>query len=113
MAVAVPRPATLEEVLACFHAGLRYLHEGRIPRLLYKRIPGFYNTLPDDEVAYALFLLEARLSRRDCAVVIPQADRRRFRNGVNGRLKRPARAMSALCKRRTIPRFGGACSSQD
>ncbi len=58
----VPREATLCEVLESFHALLRHLHEGGIARLLYKRCPRFYNTLPDDEVDYAFFILEARLS---------------------------------------------------
>jgi hypothetical protein len=73
--LAVPRDATLCEVLACFHALLRYLHEQGIPRLRYKRCPRFYNTLSDDEVAYALFILEAQLYRRDCALVVNLADR--------------------------------------
>ena len=87
----VSRPATLHDVLACFHACLRYLHEQRISRLLYKRIPGFYNTLPDDEVAYALFLLEARLYRRDCAVVISQADRLPFQERRKRQIKKADR----------------------
>ena len=71
----VGRTATLCEVLACFQAALSYLDEQRIERLLYKRIPAFYNTLPDDEMDYALFLLDARLYRRDCALVVPMSDR--------------------------------------
>ena len=71
----VPRAATLCDVLACFHAVLQYLRRRQISKLLYKRIPGFYNTLPDDEVAYALFLLDARLYRRDCSLAISQTDR--------------------------------------
>jgi len=70
----VSRTATLSDVLTCFHAVLHYLSERQISKLLYKRIPAFYNTLPDDEVAYALFLLEARLYRRDCSTTISQAD---------------------------------------
>ncbi len=71
----VSRTATLGDVLACFHVVLHYLSQGQISKLLYKRIPGFYNTLPDDEVAYALFLLDARLYRRDSATAVSQADR--------------------------------------
>ena len=71
----VSRYATLCQVLACFHAVLRHLSREHIPSLLYKQIPGFYNTLPDDEVNYALFLMEARLCRRDCATVVVQSDR--------------------------------------
>jgi RimJ/RimL family protein N-acetyltransferase len=88
----VSRSATLHEVLACFHACLRHLHERQIPTLRYKRIPGFYNTLPDDEVAYALFLLGARLYRRDCAVVVPQADRLPFEERRRRQIKKAGQA---------------------
>jgi hypothetical protein len=71
----VPRDVRLSEVLASFHALLCHLQQEGIERLLFKRCPHFYNSLPDDEVAYALFLLEARLCRRDCALVVNLADR--------------------------------------
>lgn len=84
----VSRSATLREVLACLHACLRHLHERQIATLRYKQIPGFYNPLPDDEVAYALFLLEARLYRRDCAVVVSQADRLPFQERRRRQIKK-------------------------
>ena len=84
----VSRSATLHDMLVCFHACLRHLHERQIPTLRYKRIPGFYNTLPDDEVAYALFLLEARLYRRDSAVVVSQADRLPFEERRRRQIKK-------------------------
>ncbi len=110
----VPPSVTLHEVLACFHACLRHLHERQIPTLRYKRIPGFYNTLPDDEVAYGLFLLEARLYRRDCAVVVPQADRLPFQERRRRQIKKAGRAgvrivqennYSAFWERVLIPRL--------
>jgi hypothetical protein len=88
----VPRDARLGEVLASFHALLRYLHEQGIPKLLYKRCPHFYNTLPDDEVAYALFILEARLCRRDCALVVNLADRLALSTRRKREIKKAARA---------------------
>jgi len=75
------RAAKLEDVLASFHVVLHYLSQRQISKLIYKRIPGFYNTLPDDEAAYALFILDARLTRRDCATAISQADRLPLRRG--------------------------------
>lgn len=84
----VARTAKLTEVLASFYALLRGLVELQIPRLKYKRIPGFYNTLPDSEVDYALFLLEARLYRRDCASAVAQADRLPLRKGHHSALVR-------------------------
>ena len=87
----VGRTASLGEVLACFHAALQHLHQQHISRLLFKRLPSFYNTLPDDDVAYALFLLEARLYRRDCASVVTQADRLPFRASRRREVEKAAR----------------------
>lgn len=69
------RVARLGDTLAAFHACLRYLEQQQIATLLYRRIPAFYFNTPDDDIAYALFLLEARLYRRACATVIAQFDR--------------------------------------
>jgi hypothetical protein len=71
----VRKEAGLKEVLECFYACLRYLHSEKIERLLYKKIPTFYNDFPDDEVAYIMFLLDAHLYRRDCAIVVPLSQR--------------------------------------
>jgi hypothetical protein len=86
--LAVAPNATLREVLACFQAVLRDLSQRQITRLLYKRIPGFYNSQPDDETAYALFLLDARLYRRDGTATIAQQDRLPFRKGHHYMIKR-------------------------
>jgi acetyltransferase-like isoleucine patch superfamily enzyme/CheY-like chemotaxis protein len=86
----VSRAATLGDVLTCFHEVLHYLSQRQISKLLYKRIPGFYNTLPDDEVAYALFLLDARLYRRDCSTAVSQADRLPFRRDRKSLIKKAA-----------------------
>ena len=67
---------------------LHYLSQNRIFKLRYKRIPGFYNTLPDDEVTYALFLLEARLYRRDCASAVSLEDRLPICRGRKGLIKK-------------------------
>ena len=87
----VSREANLHEVLACFHAGLRYLWERKVAKLIYKRIPSFYNTLPDDDAAYALFLLDAQLCRRDCALVVNLGDRLPFRKGRKSEISKARR----------------------
>jgi hypothetical protein len=83
--------ATLCDVLEGFHAGLEFLHLNQIESLVYKRIPRFYNVLPDDEADYALFLLEAQLSRRDCAIVVSQQDRLPFRKGRKSEISKARR----------------------
>jgi len=87
----VSRTATLDDVLNCCYEVLKHLNEKRIFKLLYKRIPGFYNTLPGDEVAYALFLLDAQLYRRDCSTAVDQADRLPLRKGHKYLIKKATR----------------------
>ena len=74
----VARDARLKEVLGCFHAVLKYLADAGISKWFYKRIPSFYHTLSADDLAYALFLVEARLYRQDCATTVAEADRLPF-----------------------------------
>jgi hypothetical protein len=62
---------TLRETLWYFHELLGHLSRSNIPKLLYKRMPAYYSGRPDDELGYCLFLLEARLYRRDCSLVLP------------------------------------------
>jgi Acetyltransferase (GNAT) domain len=69
------RAVRLGDVLACFHAVLRHLSRRGISQLRYKRMPGYYQTITEDDIEYALFLLEARLYRRDCSAAISLADR--------------------------------------
>jgi hypothetical protein len=76
--LALSRSSTLEDVLEILYALACHLHGIGISRLLYKRIPGFYSTLPDDDILYGFFLIGARLYRRDCALVINQANRLPF-----------------------------------
>jgi len=83
--------ATLCEALESFHASLEFLEAGGIDQLTYKRIPRFYSLMPDDEVDYALFLLEARLSRRDCALVVSQQNRLPFRKGRKSEISKARR----------------------
>lgn len=85
------RSVKLLEVLECFHAALQYLDSLGIEAILYKQIPRFYNTLPADEVDYALFLLNARLYRRDCALVINMVERLPFQKGRKSEISKAKR----------------------
>jgi hypothetical protein len=79
--LAVRPSASLSEILSMFVAALVHLERQGVDVLRYKRIPRFYNVLPDDEVDYALFLLDARLYRRDCAQTVCIQDRLPVRKG--------------------------------
>jgi hypothetical protein len=69
------REARLAEAVACLHAVLQDLVRRGILQLRYKRMPGCYHLLAEDDLEYALFLLDARLYRRDCSAALSQADR--------------------------------------
>jgi len=101
----VSRGASLCDVLEFFHALLGDLNRRQIAVLRYKQIPAFYNTLPDDDVAYALFLLEARLYRRDCAAVVVQADRLPLRKGHQGLIKRAIKLGVEIVEETTFQPF--------
>lgn len=75
------RDCGLRDALEIFQACLEFLEYLSIDQLLYKRIPRFYDILPDDEIDYALFLLDAQLYRRDCALVVPLPRYLKFRKG--------------------------------
>ena len=86
------RESKLVDVLSSFHAVLEYLDRQGIERLYYKAIPRFYNSLPCDEVDYALFLLDARLYRRDCALVINLDDRLPYQKGRKSEVSKARRS---------------------
>ena len=88
----VSRTATLANLLASMFWGLCHLHQQGIARIFYKRIPSFYNSVPDGEVDYAMFLLGAQLCRRDNALVIRQAGRLSFRKGRKSEISKARRA---------------------
>lgn len=60
----------LGTTIAILHDVVKYLHENQIDKLNIKLIPSIYCYGFSEEVAYSLFLLEAKLSRRDCLSVL-------------------------------------------
>lgn len=60
----------LNSVLLIYKALLKFLNEAKISELQLKILPSIYNTLPNDEQSYIMFLLNAKLNRRDALSVI-------------------------------------------
>ena len=60
----------LGTVLAIFQAVLKFLNQIDINTINIKTIPAIYHTKPAEELLYALFLVEAKLYRRDTLAVI-------------------------------------------
>lgn len=101
----VRREATLLEVAACLQALLQYLHRHEISRLLYKQIPSFYNVLPDGDISYLMFLLNARLYRRDCALAIPLCDRLPVQKRRKRQFDRAFRSNVTIVEEKTFASF--------
>lgn len=105
----VSASTTLRQVLAYWDVVLRHLVSEGVTTMWYKRLPTFYATRPDDDVAYGLSLLGAALWRRDCAQVLLCQHRCASRNGAGARSRRPARAGCAWFRRLVSNRFGSKC----
>lgn len=103
--LAVGPAATLQEVLALLRAILRDLKGREIDRLIYKRFPAFYNVVPDDDVAFAMFLLGATLFRRDCALVITMSDRLPLRRDRRSHAQRARNAKVEAVAERSFQPF--------
>lgn len=63
--------ATTEKVYDTFTALVNSLKdEADVDKIIYKRLPDFYSKYPAQEDLYSLFLMDARLSKRDVTVAI-------------------------------------------
>jgi hypothetical protein len=60
----------LRDVAECLKLMLEYLHENSIEKLHIKLLPSMYSPFPTDELQYLLFILEAKLTRRDTLSVV-------------------------------------------
>ncbi len=76
----VRKNAKLKEVISIFLETLKYCVSKKIIKITYKSFPRFYNTIGSDEVDYALFLLKAKLIRRDCALAINLNEKLEFQD---------------------------------
>ncbi|MEP7158354.1 MAG: GNAT family N-acetyltransferase [Chloroflexota bacterium] len=81
----VRRGADFAEVVEIFGQLLEYLASKGVTDLRYRRIPTFYEAVPNDEIAHCAFVLEALRPRMAAGVVIALSDRlpydsRRARN---------------------------------
>ena len=88
---------TTERMLDVFDTCLAYLREVEIDTLIYKCVPHIYHSVPAEEDAYALFLHDAQLVRRDVSSAIDTRFVLPFRNGRTGVLRRARRTGLHVC----------------
>lgn len=60
----------LEKFISIYSEILHFLNENKIETIHFKLIPTIYCSQPSEEINYALFLSEAKLTRRDALVTI-------------------------------------------
>lgn len=68
----------LSEVIFIIKSVLKFLCENDIKTLELKQIPTIYNDFPSDEMEYILFILEAKLIRKDSLSTIKLEDKIKF-----------------------------------
>ena len=68
--VVIDSTLKIEKFIAIYSAILRFLNENTIDRIHFKLLPSFYCSQPSEEIKYALFLSEAKLTRRDALVTV-------------------------------------------
>lgn len=71
----------LSNTIEIFKNILAFLNENKIEKLHLKTMPPIYCDFPSDEIQYALFLTDARLSRRDCLAVIDNQKKNKIASG--------------------------------
>jgi hypothetical protein len=81
-------PMTTKRMLDVFDACSEHLVSAEIDRLVYKCVPHIYHSVPAEEDAYALFVRDARLTRRDVSSAIDTRRVLPFRKGRTGALRR-------------------------
>lgn len=73
--IVLKKEVTFEEVVEILKNMLIFLETEGIRKLTLKLLPTIYNSLPSDEIDYLVFILNAKLTRRDTACVIDYSNR--------------------------------------
>ena len=78
-------------MLDCFAAMREFLVANGITSVLYKVVPHIYHSVPAEEDAYALFVNDAKLFRRDSATVVDLLKKIKISNGRRGHIAKAGR----------------------
>jgi len=69
--ILVSEKLKLKDFKDCLQAILNYCKTQEVQKIQLKQLPAIYTQIPNDELQYLLFILEARLIRRDTLSVLP------------------------------------------
>lgn len=81
----------LETVILVFQMILKFLNNNKIEKLILKTIPSIYHKKPAEEINYALFLVNAKLIRRDSLSVIDLNKQNKITSGRLEGIKKGAK----------------------
>ena len=89
----IEKSTTINIVLEMFEKIISFLQDTTtITKIIYKRLPDFYSNYPSQEDLYALFSLNAVLSRRDLSSTIDMRNQQPIRKGRLGQVKKAKRS---------------------
>lgn len=91
----LPHKVSFQTVIECIYELLRFLSVNKISNLIFKQLPKIYHLRPSDELDYLLFILKAKLIRRDITMVIDLSNKinyatlrkRQLKKGLNTKLR--------------------------
>ncbi len=81
----------LPKIINVFKSVLKYYNDIGFEFIYYKAFPRIYNTIPSDELDYCLFLSDAKLYRRDTAIVINQENKIKYSANIRREAKKAAK----------------------
>lgn len=99
------RELKLRTALSVYSEILKYYHKLGFDSIVLRNIPKFYNSLPSDEIEYALFLSGAKLIRRDTAITIHQNDRLRLQTRRKRSIKKASKLDVNVIQENDIANF--------
>lgn len=92
-------------MLCIFKALKNYAIQVSLSRLIYKSIPYIYSSAPSEEDAYALFINNANLIRRDISTSILLSNRFSYSKGKKSNIKKGKKAMLEVVEKQDFSHF--------
>lgn len=74
----LPHKVSFQTVIECIYELLRFLSVNKISNLIFKQLPKIYHLRPSDELDYLLFILKAKMYRKDVSMTIPLNNKIQF-----------------------------------
>ncbi len=92
-------------MLSIFKALKNYAIQVNLSKLIYKSIPYIYSSAPSEEDAYALFINNANLVRRDISTSILLSNRFLYSKGKKSNIKKGKKASLEVIERQDYSQF--------